>query len=209
MDTPLDPESTALLVVDMQNDFCHADGYYGSIGRDVAGFRPAVRGVQSLLRKARSNDVRVIFTQLVHDEQFGAIEDRHALKPRKWSASGRRLVPGSWGADIIEECQPVEGDLIVEKRGYSAFEGTDLEAKLRQLAVRTVVVCGVVTYACVLATAFSAFDKGFDVCIVSDGVGSWSEPLGEGAKEIVELLLGVSSNASEIRFSSAPSGAAT
>lgn len=202
--TRLDPASTALIVVDMQNDFCHPDGYYGSIGRSVAEFKPAVEATQAMLERARSHAAKVVFTQLIHDEQLGAIEDRHRLKPRKWSASGTRLVPDTWGADIIDECRPLAGETVIRKHGYSAFEGTDLELDLRRAGVNTVLMCGVVTYACVLATSFSAFDKGFDVCLVADAVGSWSHPLGEDSKEIVELLMGRASPSAQIEFSPQP-----
>ena len=201
--TCLDPTSTALLVVDMQNDFCHPDGYYGSIGRGVAEFKPAVGATRAMLERARSHAVKVVFTQLIHDDRLGAIEDRHRLKPRKWTASGTRLVPDTWGAEIVDECRPLVGETIIRKHGYSAFEGTELEHDLRRAGVDTVLMCGVVTYACVLATSFSAFDKGFDVCMVADAVGSWSHPLGEDSKEIVQLLMGRASPSALIEFSPA------
>ena len=81
--------------------------------------------------------------------------------------------------------------IVVDKVGYSAFEGTGLEKELRARGIRTVVMTGVVTYACVLATAFSAFDRDFDVILATDAVGSWNDELGARTADIVDLLLGV------------------
>lgn len=200
--TSVSAATTAVIVVDMQNDFCHPDGYYASTGRNIGPLSAAIAGVERVVESAREFDVMIVFTQLTHDAQHGAIEDRHTIKPRKWSATGRRLIPGSWGAGIVDECTPRPGDIIVEKYGYSAFEGTQLEQVLRERGITTVLLCGVVTYACVLSTAFSAFDKGFDVCLVSDAVGSWRDDLGVGSGDIVDLLLGRSITQSQLKFTS-------
>ena len=74
---------------------------------------------------------------------------------------------------------------------------------LNERGITTLLVCGVVTYACVLASAFSAFDKGFDVCLVTDAVGSWSEELGGSSARIVDLLIGRAIATAEIDFKTA------
>jgi nicotinamidase-related amidase len=84
----------------------------------------------------------------------------------------------------------LDGEIVVDKVGYSAFDDTDLEAELRARGVTTLILAGVVTYACVLATGFSAFDRGFDVLLATEAVGSWNAQLGTGTSEIVDLLLG-------------------
>ena len=89
------------------------------------------------------------------------------------------MQPGSWGAAIVDALAPLPDDIVVDKPAYSAFEATDLEARLRQRGVTTLIVCGVVTYACVLATAFAAFDKGFDVLLARDATGSWNDELAQ------------------------------
>jgi ureidoacrylate peracid hydrolase len=198
--TSIPAATAALVVVDMQNDFCHPDGYYASIGRDISALTGAIAGVGKMVDLARDHGVAIVFTELIHDDAQGAIEERHRIKPRKWSASGRRLVRGTWGAELVDECRPSPGDIVIQKHGYSAFEGTELEQLLRERGITTLVVCGVVTYACVLATVFSGFDKGFDVCLVSDAVGSWSDDLGGSSAEIVELLIGRAVEASQIEF---------
>ena len=132
----------------------------------------------------------VAFTRLIHDEKRGAMEERHALRPKRWTTSGERLRPGTWGADVVDRLRPREGEVIVDKFGYSAFDDTILEREMRSRGVTTLIVVGVVTYACVLATAFSAFDRGFDVILADDAAGSWNAGLDKATGDIVDLLLG-------------------
>lgn len=198
--------TTALIVVDMQNDFCSADGYYATSGRDISKLAAAARPVAALLKRARQAGMTVVFTRLLHDPLRGAMEDRHVIRPRLWTASGERLMPGTRGADVIDEIAPRENEIILDKVNYSAFEGTDLERQLRDRGIKTVVMSGVVTYACVLATAFSAFDRDFDVVLATDAVGSWKDDLGAKTADIVNLLLGVAVPASEINIRSAAGG---
>lgn len=191
----------AVLVVDMQNDFCDREGHYGRAGNDISSFVAAIEPVLLLLAKARAAGATVAYTRLVYDSAAGAIEDRHVIKPRRWIPRGQRLQSGSWGAAIVDRLAPEADDIVVDKAGYSAFEGTDLESRLRSRGVTTLIVCGVVTYACVLATAFAAFDRGFDVVLASDATGSWSNDLAKASSEIVDLLLGHAMRIDEIELS--------
>jgi nicotinamidase-related amidase len=199
----VDPATTALIVVDMQNDFCSADGYYASVGRDISQLAACAAPVSALLARARQAGMTVAFTRLLYDEKHGSMEDRHTIRPRRWTASGKRLMPGTRGANVIDAIAPRNDEIILDKTGYSAFEGTGLEQQLRERKIKTVIMAGVVTYACVLATAFSAFDRGFDVILATDAVGSWKEDLGVKTADIVDLLLGVAVPASEIEFGAA------
>jgi nicotinamidase-related amidase len=197
----LDPATTALIVIDMQNDFCHAEGYYGRAGKDISQLATAIAPVAELLEQARRAGMNIAFTRLLQDEARGAMEERHAIKPRLWTAQGKRLTPGSWGADIVEKLRPAAGELIIDKLGFSAFDDTTLEQDLHQRGVKTVLLAGVVSYACVLATGFAAFDRGFDVVLVKDAVGSWNERLGASTSEVVDLLLGQAVTVAELDMS--------
>ena len=196
----LDASTTAVMVVDMQNDFCHADGYYAKAGRDVSALAAAVAPVAAFVERARAAGATIVYTRLIHDSRLGAMEERHALRPKRWTASGKRLVPGTWGADVVDALAPAPADIVIDKAGYSAFDATDLEHRLREPGLRTVVLCGVVTYACVLATGFSAFDRGFDVVLAADAAGSWNAALGNATSDIVDLLLGMSVVIGDIGF---------
>lgn len=196
----LDPKTSALVVVDMQNDFCAEAGYYARAGADISNFAAVDGPVAGMIDRARRSNVPIVFTRLVYGPERGAMEDRHRIKPRRWSSTGERLKPGSWGADIIDSIAPRPEDLIVDKAGYSAFEDTALEAELRSRGIKTIVLVGLVTYACVLATAFSAFDRDFDVVMATDAVASWSDNLQKEASDIVDLLLGAAVTMDEITF---------
>jgi nicotinamidase-related amidase len=191
---------SALIVVDMQNDFCMADGFYGKLGRDISGLQAAIAPTTALLARARASGMTIAFTRLVYDAAEGTMEQRHRIRPLRWSADGDRLVPGSWGADVIAPLAPRSGEIVVDKHAYSAFEGTDLAACLQERGVRTLVFAGVVTYACVLASAFTAFDRGFDVVLARESVGTWVDRLGDATHDIVEFLLGRSLPSDQIEI---------
>jgi nicotinamidase-related amidase len=196
----LNPLTTAVVVVDMQNDFCHADGYYAKTGRDISALAAVIAPVAALVVRARAANSPIFYTRLVYDGRGGAMEERHAIRPKRWTASGKRLEPGTWGAAIVDELAPDAADVVVDKAGYSAFDSTDFERQLAGRRIRAVVLCGVVTYACVLATAFSAFDRGFDVVLAADAAGSWNAGLGLATSDIVDLLLGHSVGINEVSF---------
>ncbi|MGH3740314.1 MAG: cysteine hydrolase family protein [Micromonosporaceae bacterium] len=198
----LDPTATALLVIDMQNDFCDPAGYYARAGRDVAPLRGAIGPTLRLVSRAREAGVSVAYTRLSHGG--GAMQQRHRLTPRRWTGSGDRLQPGGWGIELVPQLAPAPDELVVDKAGYSGFDDTPLEQWLRGRGVTTVLLCGVVGYACVLATGFSAFDRSFDVVVASDAVGSWDRRLGDGALETVELLLGHATRSDAIEFAPEP-----
>jgi biuret amidohydrolase len=196
----LDPLNTAVVVVDMQNDFCHPDGYYAKVGRDVSALAATIAPVTALIARARAAGCSIFYTRLVYDPRLGAMEERHAIRPKRWTASGERLLPGTWGAAVVDELAPSAADVVIDKPGYSAFDSTELERLLADRRVRAVVLCGVVTYACVLATAFAAFDRGLDVILASDAAGSWNAGLGQATADIVDLLLGHAVVIDDINF---------
>ncbi len=194
-----DAAETALVVVDMQNDFCEPEGFYGKAGMDISGLMAPTAPLAALLGRAREAGMTVVFTRIVR-EKGEAAENQHKLLPKRWFSFGERLMRGSWGAEVVDPLCPREGELIVDKIGYSSFEGTTLERDLKERGVTTILLTGVVTYACVLATGFAAFDKGFDVALISDAAGSWNEGLGNATGEIVDLLMGRTLRSDEIQF---------
>lgn len=183
-------DRTALVLVDMQNDFCDPGGFYATAGRDITALRAVIPPARRLLERVRTAGMPVVFTRLLPDPERGPMQARHRLVPRHWTARERRLEPGTWGAQVVSELTPHPTELVVDKTGYSAFDGTPLERLLRERGVDTVLLAGVVGYACVLATGFAAFDRDFDVVLVTDAVGSWQAGPGEAAPAITDLLLG-------------------
>src|SRR6266568_371302 len=181
----LDLARTALLVIDLQNDFCHPDGWLASIGVDTAPTRAAVDGVRALLPALRGVDVPVVWVN------WGNRPDRANLPPgvlhvyyptgectgigsAATPASTAVLQAGSWGAAIVDELDTAAGDLHVEKYRMSGFADTVLDSVLRNLRVDTLLFAGVNADQCVLSTLMDAADIGYDVVLLTDAVATTS-----------------------------------
>ncbi|MHC1566982.1 MAG: cysteine hydrolase family protein [Candidatus Syntropharchaeia archaeon] len=146
---------SALIVVDMQKDFCHEDGRL-YVGESVKKIIPNIR---FLIEKAKEKEIPIVFTQ-----------DWHRRDDREFDVWGEHCIEGTEGAEIIDEVK-TEG-YVVRKRRYSAFFGTDLDLCLRENKIETLVICGVVTNICVLHTAGDAVLRGYKVVIPKDCVAA-------------------------------------
>jgi ureidoacrylate peracid hydrolase len=171
------PGETALIVIDMQRAFCDPDGGQAKAGRDVGPQTAAVPVVRDVVRAVRPLGIPVIW---VLQEHLGT-EDRTGAARRIPSHVKKQRVPvaESWAvrntrdAELVDLLQPEvrPGDHIVHKHRMSCFYSTTLDAVLRILQVRTLIVTGVVTYVCVESTVRDAYYRDLDVVVVSDGVG--------------------------------------
>lgn len=170
----LHPEDTALIIIDMQNDFCHENGACGRAGIvDIPAFQACVRPIHDLTGQARASGVPVIFVQMTLDAGTTSLawEVQHTA-----NGNPLRIVEkGSWGTELYG-LEPKEGDYVVEKHRYSAFIGTNLDLMLRSLGCRSVVLTGVLTNVCVESTARDAFMLDYNVTLVEDAcAGSSAE----------------------------------
>jgi nicotinamidase-related amidase len=152
----VDPARTALIVVDMQNDFVKEGG--SLVVPDAEGTIPAIR---RLLDLARESGMKVVFTQ-----------DTHTDGDPEWEIWGEHVREGSWGWRIVEELQPREDELVIRKVRYDAFYGTHLDHFLRLWGVDTLIVCGTVANICVHYTAASAALRWYDVVIPKDATSA-------------------------------------
>lgn len=172
----LDARRTALLVIDVQNDFCHADGYFARFGFDVTPCADVVPRIAEVVAVARARAIQVVWTMSTN-----ADPPVHRLRParfRRDTTDGRppdQFVPGSWGWSLVDALGPEESELVAEKPRDDAFLRTTLEDDLRARGVSTVVVSGVITNCCVDTTARSAFMRGFDVLVLGDCVATFAE----------------------------------
>jgi nicotinamidase-related amidase len=162
VDAAAPPSETAVLVVDVQNDFVDAAGRVGLSGSDMRPLQTAVGEINRLITAARRYGARVVYVVVEHGKNVD-------LAPYQARYSRRGMTPddticheGTWGAGLYAALLPAaQGEPRFVKHGYDAFQNPDLETTLRQWGVRTVVVTGVVTELCVRATATSAFERGF------------------------------------------------
>jgi ureidoacrylate peracid hydrolase len=152
-----DPRRTAVLVVDMLNDFCKPGG-----AMVLPGCEKLVGPQRAIITAARQTGASVFFIADSHRPEQR--RDREFLKRTP------HCLEGSWGAQVIEELEPRPEDVFVTKRRYSAFFNTDLDLTLRDLEIETVIVMGVVTNICVRATVHDAFFLGYQVIVPEDSV---------------------------------------
>jgi ureidoacrylate peracid hydrolase len=160
-------DAIALLVVDMQNTFCHPAGAFARLGADVSPLAAVVPAVAALVAAARAAAVPVIFVKHVlrGDYRDGGILFTELKRPVRDAGA---IVGGSWEAELVDELRPEPDDFIVEKRRFSAFYGTDLEVVLSSLRTEALVICGVTTNICVESTARDAAQRNYRTFVVAD-----------------------------------------
>ena len=163
----LSPEWAAVLVVDVQNDFCHAEGHFGRMGHDMGHIHASVRALAAFLEEARRAGVPVVFIRTHH----GPWTNSEAWLTRGPRRPGELCVAGTWGAEFYQVAPRPEEPVVVKHR-YSAFLGTDLEVILRARGRRSVLVAGVATNVCVESTARDAFMRDFHMVFVEDCAGA-------------------------------------
>ena len=173
------PERTALIIIDMQRDFCHPGGYVASMGYDVTPVLKIVPNVMDLLERMRSWGGLVVHTREGHRPDLSDVSPHKMWRSKNGGARigaagplGRLLVRGEPGWEIISELEPKEREIVIDKIGYSAFWGTDLEAILRQRSINKLVLAGVTTDVCVHSTLRDAVDRGYECLLVSDACAS-------------------------------------
>lgn len=169
------PDTTALIVIDMQRDFCDPEGYVARLGYDVAPLRAIILKLGAVLGGMRGWGALVVHTREGHRPDLKDLSRLKAARSRRGGAEigtagplGRFLVRGEPGWQIIPELAPAAGEVVVDKPGYCAFHATELEAILRHRGIRRLVLCGVTTDVCVHSTLRSAVDRGFDCALVAD-----------------------------------------
>jgi nicotinamidase-related amidase len=152
----VDPSRTALIVVDMQNDFVKEGG--SLVVPDAEGTIPVIK---RLLDLARRSGMKVVFTQ-----------DTHTAGDPEWEIWPEHVEEGSWGWRIVDGLEPREDELVIQKVRYDAFYGTHLDHFLRLWGVDTLIICGTVASICVHYTAASAALRWYDVVIPRDATSA-------------------------------------
>jgi ureidoacrylate peracid hydrolase len=164
----------ALVVVDMQNAYCHDQGSLARQGFDISACRNVIGNVMKILETFRREALPVIFLYLAFEKNYcdgGAMA--HEIWPFFKEKNG--LLDGTWDAAIVDRLKPLANEVIIRKTRYSGFSGTNLDYRLRYMGVNTLVVCGVTTNICVESTVRDAFHLGYKVALVSDGTAEIDE----------------------------------
>ncbi len=186
--------SVALIVIDMQRDFCAPGGYADQAGLEIDRLRAPIPAISRLLDSARAQGMLVVHTREGHRPD---LSDLHESKRRRAEQAGapigahgplgRLLVRGEYGHDLIDELRPLAGEPVIDKPGYSAFAYTDLDLLLRRRGIGHLVICGVTTEVCVSSTLRAAVEQGYACTLVSDACGSPSAELHAAALAMVEV----------------------
>ncbi|NLV08495.1 isochorismatase family protein [Halomicrobium mukohataei] len=186
-----EPARTALVVVDVQNGFCHPDGALYAPDSEAA-----IEPCRELVERAREAGASVVFTRDVHPpEQF---EDAHYYD--EFDRWGEHVVEGSWETRLVEQLEPTEDDLVVVKHTYDAFYETQLEGWLDAHGIDDLVICGTLANVCVLHTASSAGLRDFRPVLVEDAIGAIEDDHREYALEHADWLFGEVTERGEISF---------
>lgn len=191
----VDPRHTALVIIDMQNDFIADEGLIALEGRDVSQVKDMAMRLPALVRTARAAGVFVVFVRNVYtsDRNF-YLSDVWLEQAARKRAGGYTRIPvcaaNSWGGDFYGEVRPEADDPIVTKHRYSAFYNTDLDTILRANGIRTVVLTGVVTNICVETSAREAFVRDYYVVLVNDGTAAYSQADHDMALKNIDRFFG-------------------
>jgi ureidoacrylate peracid hydrolase len=170
------PETTALLVVDVQNDFCDPGGVAGVKGSDTSHAVEMVPRLERLLESARAAGVLVVFVRTTHDETTDSPVwlSRRTVEatPVRTPSSTSTCRTGTWGAEFYRVA-PAAGEPVVTKHRYSAFTGTNLDVVLRTAGITSLLLTGVATEACVESTLREGFFHEYHVSLVEDCCASY------------------------------------
>ncbi len=167
--------NTALLIIDMLNDFVYPNGVlYSPLSARTIPY------IKERLFSSREKGLSIFY-----------ICDSHLKTDKEFDKFPPHCIKGTWGAQIIDELSPKDGERIIEKRRYSGFLGTDLDISLKELGINELIITGVVTNICILYTSYDARMLGYRVIIPKNCVASFSEELHKFALNELENTLGV------------------
>ncbi|EXJ93016.1 hypothetical protein A1O3_01572 [Capronia epimyces CBS 606.96] len=199
-DASFNQRTTALVIIDMQRDFCEVGGYFDCQGYDVGSARALIPILQTLLSAARKAQFPIFFTREGHRPDLSTLSSREQFRSRNnprhlgigdRGPLGRFLIRGEAGHDVITELQPRPTDLLIDKPGRGAFAHTDFEHVLRLRGIRNLILTGVTTDVCVSTTMREANDRGFDCIIVEDATAAATPELHRFALESVKMEGGI------------------
>ncbi|MBI4286790.1 MAG: cysteine hydrolase [Chloroflexi bacterium] len=190
-----DPAHTALIVVDVQNDFCAKEGGLDRHGRDISLIQAMVPRLVSFIEQARQVGLHIIYTRSVHISSDGNYVSDVYFEQMSRRTKGRYAehpfcLEGSWGADFYEGIKPLPHEIVVTKHRFSIFMDTDLDLILRSRGIRTLLITGVTTSVCVETAARDGLCHDYYIVLLKDCVAEQSAELHNNSLKIIDLYFG-------------------
>jgi ureidoacrylate peracid hydrolase len=197
----------ALVVVDMQNGFCAPQGFMAKVGLGHENAAAVVQPILRLVESARAARVPIFYTRYSLNADYSDAGLLTELYPGFEETGG--MVRGTWDNALIDELQPAEGEVVIDKTRYSTFVGTDFAERLADLGVDTLVVCGVTTEICVESTIRDAFARDIRVLVPSDATAAADTQRHEDALRVIAYGFGTVTTVDELAAALAAQPAAT